>query len=145
MAWSERPQAQGAAEASRSRWRLLLWADAMGLALFAVAGTEKALLAGAAPAVAVAMGVITATFGGIIRDVLGGESPVVLRREVYVTAALAGAAAYVGLAALGLGRDAALVTGLLLGLGIRALAIAFNWSLPRYRPRPGRSPNDILR
>ena len=65
----------------QSRYRLLLWLDAVGLALFAVAGAEKALVVGAAPAVAVAMGVVTATFGGIIRDVLGGESPVVLSRR----------------------------------------------------------------
>lgn len=133
------------AHLARSRWRLLLWADAMGLALFAVAGAEKALLAGAAPAVAVAMGVVTATFGGIIRDVLGGESPVVLRREVYVTAALAGAGIHVGLTVLGAGREAALTAGLLLGLGIRAMAISRNWSLPRYRARPGRAPDDSLR
>jgi uncharacterized membrane protein YeiH len=133
------------AHLARSRWRLLLWADAVGLALFAVAGAERALLAGAVPAVAVAMGVVTATFGGIIRDVLGGESPVVLSREVYVTAALAGAAVFVGLEAMGVGREAALVSGLLAGFGIRALAIARNWSLPRYRARPGRPPDDIPR
>ena len=75
----------------QSRYRVLLWFDALGLALFAVTGAERALLAGSGPVVAVAMGVITATFGGVIRDVLGNESPVVLSREVYVTAALVGA------------------------------------------------------
>ena len=73
-----------------SRYRLLLRFDALGLALFAVTGAERALLSGSGP-VCGAMGVITATFGGVIRDVLGGESPVVLSREVYVTAALVGA------------------------------------------------------
>jgi uncharacterized membrane protein YeiH len=79
----------------QSRYRVLLWFDAIGLALFAVTGAERALLVGSGPVVAVAMGVITATFGGIIRDVLGNESPVVLSREIYVTAALAGASVLV--------------------------------------------------
>ncbi|MFY8152265.1 MAG: trimeric intracellular cation channel family protein, partial [Hyphomicrobiales bacterium] len=72
-----------------SRYRVLLWVDALGLALFAVAGAERALLASASPVVAVTMGVVTATFGGIIRDLLGGETPVILSREIYVSAALA--------------------------------------------------------
>ena len=59
----------------KSRYRIILWLDAVGLAIFAVTGAEKASQAGADPIVAVAMGVITATFGGIIRDLLGGESP----------------------------------------------------------------------
>src|SRR5690606_18631255 len=62
----------------QSRYRLILWCDAVGMALFAVTGAEMALLAGAGAVVAIAMGVTTATFGGIIRDLLGGESPVIL-------------------------------------------------------------------
>src|SRR3954471_24170916 len=96
----------------QSRYRVLLWFDALGLALFAVTGAERALLVGSGPVVAVAMGVITATFGGIIRDVLGHESPVVLSREVHVTAALAGASVFVVLSAFGLGRESALGSGL---------------------------------
>ena len=121
----------------QSRYRMLLWFDALGLALFAVAGAERALLAGSGPVVAVAMGVITATFGGIIRDVLGNESPVVLSREVYVTAALAGASVLVVLSALGFGRESALSAGLLTGLVVRGMALRRGWSLPRYRARPG--------
>jgi uncharacterized membrane protein YeiH len=78
----------------QSRYKLLLWFDALGLGIFAVVGAEKALLMGAGPTVAIAMGVITATFGGILRDLLGAESPVVLSREIYVTAALAGAVSF---------------------------------------------------
>ena len=84
-----------------SRYRVLLWLDAAGLALFCVVGTDKALVAGAGPVIAIAMGVVTATFGGVMRDILGGESPLMLRREIYVTAALAGASAFVILLALG--------------------------------------------
>jgi uncharacterized membrane protein YeiH len=126
------------AHVPQSRFRLLLWFDAVGLAVFAVTGAERALLAGAAPIVAVAMGVVTATFGGILRDVLGGESPVILRREVYVTAALAGAALFVALSELGAAREAALAAGAAAAAVIRFAALRWNWSLPRYRPRPGR-------
>lgn len=126
------------APAVASRLRLLLWLDAAGLALFAVTGTERALAAGAPPTVAVTMGVITATFGGVIRDVLGGESPAILSREIYATAALAAAAAFAALAALHVPREAALAVGVLAGFAVRGLALARGWSLPRYRERPGR-------
>jgi uncharacterized membrane protein YeiH len=122
----------------QSRYAVLLWFDAVGMALFAVTGAEKALLAGTAPVIAVALGVITATFGGILRDILGGESPVILRREIYVSAALAGAALFVALSQWGLSRDIGLTAGLVTGAAIRFAALRWNWSLPRYRPRPGR-------
>jgi len=122
----------------QSRYAVLLWFDAVGMALFAVTGAEKALLAGTAPVIAVALGVITATFGGILRDILGGESPVILRREIYVSAALAGAALFVALSQWGLSRDIGLAAGLVTGAVIRFAALRWNWSLPRYRPRPGR-------
>ena len=121
----------------QSRYRFLLWLDAIGLALFAVTGAEKASHAGADGTVAVAMGVITATFGGIIRDLLGGESPVILSREIYASAALAGAVIFTALVALGAPRELALGTGFAVGLLVRAAALHFAWSLPRYRQRPG--------
>jgi uncharacterized membrane protein YeiH len=117
----------------QSRYKLLLWFDALGLGIFAVVGAEKALLMGAGSTVAIAMGVITATFGGILRDLLGAESPVVLSREIYVTAALAGAATFVAGSAVGLHREVAVVMGLLIGFGLRGAAIQRRWSLPRYR------------
>lgn len=126
-----------------SRYKVLLWCDAAGLALFAVIGAETALLAGTGPFVALVMGMITATFGGVIRDMLGAEEPVILSREIYATAALAGAGGFVLLDALGLPRDAALIAALIIGFAIRGLAITRGWSLPRYRPRPGRDPADI--
>jgi uncharacterized membrane protein YeiH len=125
----------------RSRYVWLIWLDAVGLALVAILGAEKAMHHG--PVVAVTMGVITATFGGIVRDVLGGESPVILRREVYVTAALTGAAVFVGLNGAGLPRDPAAVAGILTAFTIRGLAIHYRWSLPAYRQRPGRKPEDL--
>src|SRR5215211_2484676 len=126
-----------AAHIPRSRYRFLLWLDAIGLALFAVTGAEKAWHAGANGIVAVAMGVITATLGGIIRDLLGGESPVILSREIYASAALAGAVIFTSLLALGAPRELALGMGFAVGLLIRAAALHYGWSLPRYRQRPG--------
>jgi uncharacterized membrane protein YeiH len=120
----------------QSRHRFLLWVDAIGLALFAVTGAQKALDYSQDATVAVVMGVITATGGGIIRDLLGGESPVILSREIYASAALAGAAIFVSLVAVGTPREFALGTGFGISFLIRAAAIHYGWSLPRYRPRP---------
>lgn len=121
-----------------SRFRALLWADALGLALFAVTGAQVALASGAPPAVAVLMGVMSATFGGALRDVVCNETPLILRREVYATAAAAGAAAFVGLTLVGVPEPAATVAGFAAGLAIRAAALLLGLSVPVYRPRPGR-------
>jgi uncharacterized membrane protein YeiH len=115
-----------------SRYRIVLWFDAMGLALFAVTGAERAYVLGAHPVVAITMGVITASFGGIIRDVFANQSPVVLSYEIYILAALAAAGAFVALSLFGAPRDAALGTGLVIGLSLRLMALHFKWSLPRY-------------
>jgi uncharacterized membrane protein YeiH len=125
-----------AAHIPQSRYRYVLWLDAVGLALFAVTGAEKAAQAGAGAIVAVAMGVTTATFGGIVRDLLGGESPVILSREIYASAALAGAAVLVVLMAAGAARELAVGSGFAIALAIRAAALRYGWSLPRYRQRP---------
>lgn len=122
-----------------SRFRALLWADALGLGLFAVQGAETALRAGAGSVVAVLLGMVTATFGGIIRDVLCAEVPLMLRREIYATAAAAGALAYVLLVGAGIGRLAATVLAFAVGFGIRAVALRWNLSLPAYKARPGRA------
>ena len=126
-----------AAHIPQSRYRYLLWLDAIGLALFAVTGAEKAVHAGVDIIVAVAMGVITATFGGIVRDLLGGESPVILSHEIYASAALAGAAIFVVMIAMGVPRELSAGAGFAIGLVIRAAALHYGWSLPRYRARAG--------
>lgn len=77
-----------------SRYKLLLWLDAVGLAAFSVMGAAKGLAITGSPVVSVITGVLTATFGGILRDLLAGEPSVLLRPEIYVTAALAGAAIF---------------------------------------------------
>ncbi len=122
-----------------SRYRTILWLDAVGLALVTIAGTSKALDAGTGALVAVVMGVVTGSVGGIIRDVLGHEPSIILRREIYVTASLVGAAAFIALAAAGLDRVIAGTAGGLLVFAIRGLAISFGWSLPTHRTTPGPS------
>jgi uncharacterized membrane protein YeiH len=87
------------------------------------------------------MGVITATFGGILRDVLGAQSPVVLSREIYVTAALLGSLVFVALSGLQFSREVAMGAGFAAGFALRGTALFWGWSLPRYRPRPGRDSN----
>ncbi len=133
------------AHVPQSRYRVLLWLDAVGLAFVTVAGAEKALAAGAGPTIAVVMGVITAAVGGIVRDVLGQEPSILLKKEIYITAALLGAVAYV--AALGAGTTNLLaqVIGIALAFGLRALAITRGWSLPTYRTRAGRTAAEIER
>ena len=123
-----------------NRYRALLWADAAGLALFAVLGAEIALAAGATPWAAVLLGVMSATMGGILRDVVCNELPLILRREIYATAAAAGAGVFVLMASQGLPRDWSIPAGVAVAFLIRAAALAFGWSLPPYRARPGRNP-----
>jgi uncharacterized membrane protein YeiH len=119
------------------RWRLtlLLWFDAIGMAAYAVIGAAKALGAGLPPLPAIVMGVLTASFGGIVRDVLAGEPSILLRREIYVSAAALGAALYVILAVAGTGTLIAGAAGAVAGFTLRALAIAGGLALPAYRDR----------
>ena len=126
-----------------SRYRLILWLDAVGLALVTVAGTTKGLDAGAGSVVAVVMGVITATVGGILRDILGQEPSILLRREIYVTAALIGAVTVVTLSATVTYRTIASVAGFLAAFTARGLALTFGWKLPTYRARAGRIVEEI--
>ncbi len=116
-----------------SRYTMLLWCDAFGLALVTIAGTVKALDVGAPALVAVVMGVVTGSFGGIIRDTLGHVPSVLLKHEIYVTASVLGACAYVGLNAVDAARLPAMIAGFIVTFGVRGLAIRFGWSLPVFR------------
>mgnify|MGYP000873102175 CR=1 FL=1 len=129
----------------QSRYKAILWLDAVGLALVCVTGAERGLDANAGAFIAVVMGVITSVFGGMIRDVLGGESPVILRKEIYVIPAILGASAFVVLKLAGAERSVAMVAGFLLCFAVRGLALYFGFSLPPYRARPGRNYSDAPR
>lgn len=126
-----------------SRYRLLLWFDAVGLSAYCVMGAAKGLAATGFPEVAVITGVLTASFGGVLRDLLAGEPSVLLRPEIYVTAALAGAAIFTAASLLGAPLSAASFAGAISAFAIRGGALRFGWSVPIYRPRPGRHPDDI--
>ena len=108
--------------------------DGAGLALFAVAGTQKALGFGLDPVMAAVLGMLTGIGGGVMRDMLLAEIPVVLRAELYAVAALAGAAIVVIGEALGLPSAAVVVAGIGLCFGLRVLAIRRGWNLPIARP-----------
>lgn len=111
---------------------VLLWADALGLALFSVLGTAKALAWDAPFVVAAVMGMMTATFGSLIRDGLLGRPPVLLEPNIYVTAALLGAVSFLAATALGLPEFIALPGAVACAFGLRALAIIFDLRLPKY-------------
>ncbi|GAA5444673.1 UPF0126 inner membrane protein YadS [Microbulbifer sp. NBRC 101763] len=111
--------------------RLLMFADAIGLAVFVVIGTQKGLEMGYSATIAIVMGMMTGTFGGVIRDVLSGDIPLLLRREIYATAALTGAAVLVALDANGkLPGDLVVAIAVLVTLSIRLAAIRWNLSAP---------------
>ena len=117
----------------RMNW--LLYADAAGLALFAVLGTKAALQVDAHPLVAILFGAMSASFGGIIRDVICNETPLLLKQEIYITAAVVGAGAFVLLPD-AFGEEANALIGTLLAFVVRFLAIQFDWRLnfPQARP-----------
>ena len=122
------------------RWwdgKLLEWADAVGLAAYTVLGTAKALAFGLPPVPAMLMGVITGCVGGIIRDVLAGRPSILMRPELYVTAAALSA----GLCALGQvlawPRELVWPLAALAGFALRGGAIGWGLHLPAYRRAEG--------
>jgi uncharacterized membrane protein YeiH len=130
----------------RLRSPVLLF-DAARLGLFAVAGTEKALAFGLNSVMAALLGMVTGIGGGMTRDVLLAEIPIVLRADLYAVAALTGAAVVVIGAAFQLPSTAVTITGALLCFGLRFMAIRRGWHLPvaREPEQPttlGRAPED---
>ena len=119
-----------------SRLKALIWADAMGLAVFAVLGAQAALLAEAPAVIAIFMGAVTATFGGVVRDVLLNEPPLILKQDIYATAALIGAGVYVGLISLAVDAGLSAIVAAIATFLIRGAAIRFNIPSPKLsRPR----------
>ncbi len=115
--------------------RLLLWADAVGMALFAVLGAAKALDVGANPLVASILGMFGACLGGVIRDTLVNEIPIMMRKEIYVTAALTGGLiTALTISWANMPVYLALIIGGTVALIIRGAALIKNISLP---PHPG--------
>jgi uncharacterized membrane protein YeiH len=111
----------------------LLVADAIGLALFAMSGAKTAEDTTRSPLIVVLMGTLTGAGGGVVRDVLTGEVPLILRRDIYATAAIAGVTLYLVLKALRVHPAVAFAAGLAGIVGLRLAAIAWNWQLPVFR------------
>ncbi len=114
-----------------ARIRSLKWIDAGGLALFAVVGASKAMELGYGPGICILMGTITATAGGVIRDVVCNETPLLLRQDIYATAAILGAGVFFVARTLGLNDLTALSLGAGICFVVRALSIRFGWNMPR--------------
>ena len=114
-----------------SRLRFLTWADAVGLSLFCVVGAEKALAVSGSMLVAVIMGVVTGVAGGIIRDVICNEIPIVMRRgEIYATAAFIGAGTFCALTYVGVPEQIVVWVAMGGAFLARAGGIKRGWSLP---------------
>ncbi len=116
----------------RLAWWVLPVCDAIGLAVFVGIGVEKALAYNASGMVAVIMGVITGCGGGIIRDVLAREVPMVLRSEVYATACIIGGIFHTMAVSMGYDHSTALLAGVISTLVIRLGAILWHLSLPTF-------------
>jgi uncharacterized membrane protein YeiH len=112
--------------------QMLLWLDAAGLAAYATYGAAKALAYGVAPLPAIAMGVITGCVGGIVRDVLAGQPSILMRQELYVTAAALSATSMVGLVLLGVPGGVGGAIAAAAGFALRGGAILKGWALPSY-------------
>ena len=112
--------------------RALAWLDAAGLGAYAVFGAAKSLAAGVDPLPAAVMGVVTACVGGIVRDVLADEPSILMRPELYVTAAALASGLFVGLDAAGVAVPLAAALSALAGFGLRAAAIRWRLALPAH-------------
>lgn len=104
--------------------------DTIGIGLFTMVGVEKGISADLAPIMCIALGTITACFGGVIRDILCNEIPVIFRKEVYATACILGAASYFLFRQLPIITEYAYVVAILVTIITRLLAVKFKIALP---------------
>jgi uncharacterized membrane protein YeiH len=106
--------------------------DTVGIAMFTIVGTEKALSLGVNPVIAAIMGMFSAVMGGVIRDVLTNEIPIIFKKEIYATACLAGAGCYLIFDSLGLERNINFILSAMIIMSIRLIAVKMNLSLPKF-------------
>ena len=116
-----------------ARFKTLIWLDAMGLALFAVTGARIADVAGHDAVVVIMMGTMTASFGGLLRDIVCNEVPLILREDIYATAALIGAAVYWGAAEVGAPPLWAMAAGGGVAFAVRAVILVMRNIKPQPR------------
>lgn len=117
------------------RGQALDWFDAVGLAAYAVYGAAKALGHGVPPVPAAVMGILSACVGGVVRDVIAGEPSILMRPELYVTAAALASASFIILIVAGLSPPLAAGVAAMAGFALRAAAIRWHLALPAYRGR----------
>jgi uncharacterized membrane protein YeiH len=122
------------------RWRrppvnALAIADAFGLGLFTVGGAQIAERAGMSAVIVTLLATMTAVAGGVLRDVLSAEVPLILRRDIYATASICGAVSYLSVKGLGIGESQAVVVGVLVVVALRLAAIAWRLQLPSVTQR----------
>jgi uncharacterized membrane protein YeiH len=113
--------------------RTFLFFDAIGISFFTILGVEKALSLGVRPEIAAIMGMFSAVMGGVMRDTLTNEIPVIFRKEIYATACLTGAILYLILYRLQVDREINLIVSIMLIFTIRLLAVKFKLALPSFR------------
>lgn len=104
--------------------------DTIGIAVFTVLGLQKALSIGIHPIIAVMMGMVSAVFGGVIRDIVCNEIPLIFRKEIYALACLSGGALYIALHTLGLGQIVNVLITVSFIVIFRVLAVRYHWKLP---------------
>lgn len=110
--------------------RTMFLFDAVGIGIFTILGLEKTLGYGLSPVIAVLMGTVSAVFGGVLRDVLSNETPLIFRKEIYATACLAGGCLYLGLERLSVNQDLNVFLTVLFIITLRILAVRRHWYLP---------------
>ena len=118
-----------------TKLRPLVWADAVGLSIFAPLGAAKAMQLGHGFFVVVLMGVLTAIAGGLLRDIVCNEKNLLMREDIYATAAIVGSAVLFGCVTFGLPMNISLVIAVLTTFIIRGSGIVFKYTLPKYRER----------
>ena len=110
--------------------RSLFLFDTIGIALYTIVGVEKGIIAGFPPVICVALGTMTACFGGVIRDILCNEIPIIFRKEIYATACILGGSVYFLLLKTTLSQDIIVLISGLLVIAVRIFAVLFKLSLP---------------
>lgn len=110
--------------------RTMFLFDTIGIGLFTILGLQKTLAFGLSPIIALMMGIVSAVFGGVIRDTLCNEIPLIFRKEIYATACLAGGALFLLLQRIGLDQRWSILGAGLLIIVIRILAVKRKWALP---------------
>ena len=106
--------------------------DTIGLGVFTIIGIEEGLEIGLHPIICIALGTMTACFGGVIRDILSNEIPIIFRKEIYATACVIGSVFFLGLSEIGIAENLTYISTSSVIILIRILAIKYNLSLPSF-------------